>query len=400
MISDITETGILKIIDRIIFHIDMDAFFASCEEAINPELKGKPLIVGGTKDSRRGIVSCPNYLARAKGIKTAMPLVKALQLAPEGNFINGTRGLYSDFSKRVMNILYKYSPDIEQASIDEAYIDVTGVLHIYKGDYKKLAESIKDEIKKSLGITCSIGISSGKVFSKIASKYNKPDGITTIEPGKEKEFLAELPVERIPGVGKSTLKNLQKYNIRKIADLLKYDRSFYINEIGNFSEHLLDVANGIDNHRIHTEHENQKSLSKENTFYFDTNSIPFLKKELYTLLERALNRLRKKSLEAKTFTIKVKYFDLTVNQRSITRIKYSNLESDYFEDALKLLTELLKNKKKIRLLGVRFSELKKCEGNFQENIFIDNDKFKAITEKMDKIRSKYNFDIIKFGKNF
>ena len=129
--------------EKIIFHIDMDAFFASCEEAINPKLKGKPLVVGGTKEDVRSIVSCPNYLARAKGVRTAMPLKHAMQLVPEANFIRGTRGLYSDYSKRVREILYKYTPLVQPASIDEAYLDVTDILHLYKGDYVLLAEKLK-----------------------------------------------------------------------------------------------------------------------------------------------------------------------------------------------------------------------------------------------------------------
>jgi len=165
---------------RIIFHVDMDAFFASCEEAINPSLKNKPLVVGGNKKDRRGIVSCPNYLARAKGVKTAMPLTKAIRLVPEANFIRGTKGLYSDFSKKVLKVLQKYTPIIQQASIDEAYLDVTEVLHKYNGDYKKLAVIIKNDIKNTLDITCSIGIAANKVCTKIASKMNKPDGITLV----------------------------------------------------------------------------------------------------------------------------------------------------------------------------------------------------------------------------
>ena len=154
---------------RYILHVDMDAFFASCEEAVNPDLKGKPLIVGGTKNDTRGIVSCPNYLARKKGIRTAMPIARALQLAPEGNFIRGTRGIYSDYSKRVREIFYKYTPLIEPMSIDEAFLDVTQTLRPFKGDVYELAFALKEDVKNTLGITCSVGISSNKVCSKIAS---------------------------------------------------------------------------------------------------------------------------------------------------------------------------------------------------------------------------------------
>lgn len=380
----------------------MDAFFASCEEALNPVLKGKPLIVGGTKKDLRSIVSCPNYLARARGIRTAMPLSQALRLAPDGNFIRGTRGLYSDYSKRVREILYQYTPIVEPASIDEAYLEVSGVLHLHKNDPVFLAMKIKEEIKNKLHITCSVGISRKKVCSKIASKQNKPDGITLVPFGYEKDFLAPLPVQRIPGVGKATLVKLTKYGVKTIGDLLKFDKSFFENEIGVYSSYLYNVANGEDNRDVHSEsdEEHQKSLSKENTFWEDTNDMVFLKKELYSLLEKACTRLRKYKLTGKTLTVKVKYHDFTVNQKSFTRTRYSNLEMDFYEDALVMMKNLLGKGRKIRLLGVKFSELLDEDGAVQENLFFDEDKFKNIVTNLDKLRKKYNFDIIKFGKNF
>ncbi len=379
----------------------MDAFFASCEETLNPKLKEKPLIVGGTKEDTRSIVSCPNYLARAKGIRTAMPLSKALLLAPDGNFIRGTRGLYSDFSKRVMEILKNFCPEVYQASIDEAYLDVTGIIYKYKNNPVLLAEKIKDEIKKTLNITCSVGISKGKTISKIASKQNKPDGITYIRNGEEKEFLFPLPVQRIPGVGKATLEKMNRYGIKTIGDILKFDKSFFTNEIGFHSDYLYELASGIDKSELHDYEDARKSLSKENTFNFDTDDINFLTEELYSLLEKTCNRLRKYSDEAKTLTVKVKYFDFTVNQKSHSYTKYSNNEQDFYEDAKILLNKLMSKKKKIRLIGVKFSELR-CDTDImtQENLFINEDKFKKLNLNLDEIRKKYSFNIIKFGKNF
>jgi DNA polymerase IV len=388
-------------IEKVIYHIDMDAFFASCEEALNPSLKGKPLIVGGTKKDLRSIVSCPNYLARARGIRTAMPLTQALALAPDGNFIRGTRGLYSDFSKRVREILFSYTPIVEPASIDEAYLEVSGVLHAYKNNPVYLAQIIKDEIKNKLNITCSVGISRKKVVTKIASKQNKPDGITFVPFGKEKEFLAPLPVQRIPGVGKATLVKLTKYGVKTIGDLLKFDESFFENEIGVYSTYLYKVANGEDNRDVYSESGgHQKSLSKENTFYEDKDDMEFLSSELYSLLEKACARLRKYKITGKTLTVKVKYSDFTVNQKSFTRTRYSNLEMDFYEDALAMMKSLLGKGRRIRLLGVKFSELLDEGGAVQENLFYDEAKFKNIALNLDKIRKKYNFDIIKFGKNF
>lgn len=378
----------------------MDAFFASCEEALNPVLKEKPLIVGGTKEDTRSIVSCPNYLARKKGVRTAMPISKAILLAPDANFIRGTRGLYSDFSKKVMEILKNFCPVVYQASIDEAYLDVTGVIFKYQNNPVLFAEKIKNEIKSKLNITCSIGISKGKIISKIASKQNKPDGITYVESGKEREFLAPLPIQRIPGVGKATLQKMNKYGIKIINDILKFDKLFFINEIGIHSGYIYDIASGIDNSELYEYSEKRKSLSKENTFDFDTNDMNFLTAELYSLLEKGCNRLRKYSDEAKVLTVKVKYFDFTVNQKSHAYPDYSNNEQDYYEDAKILLNKLMSKNKKIRLLGIRFSELRSNSDITQENLFYDEDKFKQLNINLDKIRRKYDFNIIKFGKNF
>jgi DNA polymerase IV len=385
---------------QIIFHIDMDAFFASCEEAINPSLNDKPLIVGGTKKDTRSIVACPNYLARAKGIRTAMPLSKAMQLAPDGNFIRSTKGLYSDYSKRVREIFIKYTPLVEPVSIDEAYLEVSEVLSAWKGDYLKLANAIKEDIKETLHITCSIGISRNKVCSKIASRINKPDGVTLVPFENEKEFLADLPVEKIPGVGKSTLKKLNKYNIFFIKDLLKFPKEFYDESLGIHSRYLLNVANGIDNRKVNliSDYE-QKSLSNENTLSFDTSNKEFLYKELYYLLEKSCSRLRKKSLKSKCLTVKVKYSDFTVNQKSHTTQKYSNLEIDFYSDCITLLNMLFRRNKKIRLVGVKFSELIE-DSSYQEEIFTDEDKYSNLMTNIDKLRKKYKYDAITFGKTF
>jgi DNA polymerase-4 len=377
----------------------MDAFFASCEEAINPSLRNKPLIVGGTKQDVRSIVACPNYLARQRGVKTAMAITKAIQLVPEANFIRGTRGLYSTYSKKVREIFYKYTPLIQPISIDEAYLDVTNVLHSHNNDPVALADKIKDEIKDTLDITCSIGISTGKVFSKIASKVNKPNGVTYIEPGKEKEFLANLPVERIPGVGKAMLAKLNKYDIRKIGDILKYDREFFENEIGDYASFLINIANGIDHREVHVDDDDRKSLSKETTFDFDTNDLTFLRRELNILMERACFLLRKEKTLAKTVTVKIKYFDFKINQKSYTRPVYSNLEKDFYEDAMRLLEMAMASARKIRLLGIRFSELIEEKDYIQEDLFIDLDREKNLISKLDQLRTKYNFDIVKFGKS-
>jgi DNA polymerase-4 len=330
-----------------------------------------------------------------------MPLKKAMQLAPDGNFIRGTRGLYSYYSKKVRNIFYEFTPLVEPMSIDEAYLDVTDVLMPYSKDVFELAKSLKEKVKINLNITCSIGISSNKVCSKIASKQNKPDGITYVKFGEEKDFLSGLPVERIPGVGKATLKLLNKYGIFKIGDISKFESSFYLNELGMQSSYLLKVANGIDEREIVTfEDYEQKSLSKETTLNYDTDDKIFLEKELYFLLEKACSRLRKKNFMSRNLTVKVKYADFTVNQKSLINEKYSNLEMDFYDNSVKLLNLLVKKGKSIRLLGVRFADLSDCSDSVQEDIFNSENKYTKLIKNVDKLRDKFNFNIIKFGKTF
>ncbi|MBS1518107.1 MAG: DNA polymerase IV [Bacteroidetes bacterium] len=383
---------------KIIFHVDMDAFFASCEEAINPSLKLKPLVVGGTREDKRSIVACPNYLARAKGVRTAMPLTRAMLLVPDGNFIRSTRGLYSDYSKRVREIFYRYTPAVQPVSVDEAYLDVTGVLHLHSNDHLQLAEKIRKEIKDTLKITCSIGIAVNKICAKIASKLNKPDGVTLVPFGNEREFLSKMSIDKIPGVGKSTQLKLRKYGIELIGDILKFDQSFYDKEIGFHTSFLLNVANGKGSDTVKENDDERKSLSKENTFYEDVSDRDFLLSELYYLMEKCCQKLRKVKLKGRTITVKVKYFDFTVNQRSYTTLKYSNLETDFYEDAVMLLDKMLASKKKIRLLGVRFSEFVAGDDAVQENLFDDVDKKEKLLNKLDTIRKKYDFGIVKFGR--
>lgn len=383
---------------KIIFHIDMDAFFASCEEAINPSLRSKALVVGGTKEDKRSIVACPNYLARAKGVRTAMPLSRAMLLVPDGNFIRSTRGLYSDYSKRVREIFFKYTPAVQPVSVDEAYLDVTGVLHLHNNDHVLLAERIKNDIKETLDITCSIGIAVNKICAKIASKINKPDGVTVVPFGNEKEFLSKMTIDKIPGVGKATQERLKRYGINLIGDILKFDQSFYDKEIGFHTTFLINVANGRGSDNVKENSDERKSLSKENTFYEDVSDREFLLSELYSLMERCCQKLRKVKLKGRTVTVKVKYFDFTVNQRSYTTSKYSNLETDFYDDAVNLLDKMLLNKKKIRLLGVKFSEFVAGDDAVQENLFDDVDKKENLLNKLDKIRKKYDFGIVKFGR--
>ena len=216
--------------------------------------------------------------------------------------------------------------------------------------------------------------------------------------GNEKEFLSEMTIDKIPGVGKATQERLRKYGINLIGDILKFDQTFYDKEIGFHTAFLINVANGRGSDNVKENSEERKSLSKENTFYEDVSDREFLQSELYSLMERCCQKLRKVKLKGRTVTVKVKYFDFTVNQRSYTTSKYSNLETDFYEDAVSLLDKMLMNKKMVRLLGVKFSEFVAGDDAVQENLFDDVDKKENLLNKLDTIRKKYDFEIVKFGR--
>ncbi|MBK8553771.1 MAG: hypothetical protein IPL53_23060 [Ignavibacteria bacterium] len=212
--------------------------------------------------------------------------------------------------------------------------------------------------------------------------------------------MSKLPIKAIPGAGKSTQERLKRYGINLIEDLLKFDKSFYEHEIGIHTSFLLNVANGKGSDIVSENDEERKSLSKENTFFNDTLDKKFLLSELYYLIERCCEKLRATSMKARTITVKVKYFDFKVNQKSFTGSRYSNLEDDFYKDAIELLEKMLANKRKIRLLGVKFSEFVTGDDSIQENIFQDTDKKENLMKKIDRIRKKYDYDIVKFGRTF
>ena len=330
-------------------HIDMDAFYASVEQRDNPSLKGKPVVVGGTPESR-GVVSAASYEARKYGIKSAMAIKTALQLYPKLVIIQPDFKKYITISKKLKSIYHEYTDLVEPLSLDECYLDVT---ENKKGisTATEIAIELKKRIKEDLNLTASVGVAPNKLLAKIASEHNKPDGLFIIKPHQVDDFMKNLDVKNLWGVGKATYKVLQKMNIKTCGDLQKLSVVELVDSFGVFGETLYNFTRGIDNRKIELDQE-VKSIGSEITFPFDTNDIPFIKKNLYEQLEVVINRLIKYKIKAKTITVKMTYADF----KKITRSKTINYYTDDIKDIFRISGLLLKKseigKKKIRLIGI------------------------------------------------
>ncbi|MAT58670.1 MAG: DNA polymerase IV [Ignavibacteriae bacterium] len=379
---------------RIIFHLDLDAFFVSVERILDPSLKGKPVIVGGDPKGR-GVVAACSYEAREFGLHSAMPIKQAYRLCPQGIYIHGSLKEYSRFSKGVKKILEDYAPMIEQASIDEFYMDFTGTQKIY-GSMIMLGNKIQSEIKRLLGLPSSIGIAGNKTLAKIASDAMKPEGITYIYPGMEKEFLANMPIQVIPGVGRVTLKNLNAKGFFFIKDITKVSQDYFAAAYGKHGIELWEKANGKGNEYLNPPQE-RKSISKERTFGNDLIDKNEIEETLFSLTEKVCQLLRDRNWLTSTVSIKLRYSDFQTLTRAKS-IKATDDDKLIFDTAKALFKKAYTRRVGIRLIGIHlsnFSEFSDQEFLFEDAEIKRNKMFKAIT----KIRDKYGFTSINYGKN-
>lgn len=383
---------------RTIFLLDIDCFFASVEMALHPELRGKPLCVGGHR-GERGIVACPNYEARAYGVKTAMPLRTADKLLPpEAVFVPGHHKLYGEYSERVMNILYDFTPDIEQVSIDEAYMDVTGCLHFWGRDPLRMAEAMQERIWNDCGLSVSIGVASNKVCAKIAAGLRKPKGLVVVPHGQEKEFLAPLPIEVVPGIGVKTTPKLHALGIFTVADVLSLQ-----SEIRNptssmrwLSHYLMTIATGHDEQVMQYDRV-EKSMSRDTTFWHDTNDREFIESTLYYLAERCCKTLRERKQMAATVTTKVRFTDFTTVQKQTTLSLPTANEEDIFSAAQKLLHVLLPVRRMIRLVGVKVSHLVDTATMQMQLDVAQSEKRSSLHSRLDGLQEKFGYTAIQWG---
>jgi DNA polymerase-4 len=379
---------------RCIFHIDLDAFFVSVEQAFNLELKGKPVIVGGDPE-RRGVVASASYEARPFGIHAGMPLSKARRLCPQAIFIRANFSRYREASNRFMEILADFSPDIEPLGLDEAYLDVTGCEEPY-GSPRQLARAIKERINKELNITASVGIATCKVVAKIASDLCKPDGLLEIASGKEQAFLNPLPIAKLPGVGEKTEQSLKEMGITTIGELASLPLDTIKRQFGATGAVLHSYSRGIDEREVEAPGE-AKSISQELTFAHDTLDRNFLEANLHNLCQEVCQELRSQNKSAKCVAIKLRYADFKTITRQVTLQEASDVTQVIFTTAQQLLNKTLaKQEKPIRLIGIRVSSL---VGEEKQLRMFDSRvaKLGHLDQAVDKIRKKYGSTAIKSG---
>ena len=379
--------------DRQIMHIDMNSFYASCEQAANPELRNVPLIVGGDPEKRKGIVLAASYDAKRYGVKTTMTLNEAARLCPDAVFIRANHELYEEMSEQVMQIFAEYAPVMEQLSIDEAFLDMTGTEQLY-GDLKKLARKIQNRIMDELMLPCSVGISSNKLLAKMASDFKKPMGITTIYPDDIKEMIWPLKVSELFGVGKKTAMKLNQLGIRTIGELAKTDIGVLSGLLGEGTAMMLhNYANGIDPSPVVSSRDEIKSIGHEMTYPEDLTRIEDILRELLVLVDKTAYRLRQKGQKGKTISIKIKLNDFTLITRAHTISEVTDSADCIYQVAKELVTSC-KIAKPIRLLGVTVSNFED-DSIKQLSLFSQDNDRKKLDSMLDEIRGKYGFDAIK-----
>ncbi len=381
--------------ERTILHIDMDAFFAAIEVLDHPELKGKPVIVGGT--TNRGVVSTASYEARSFGVHSAMPIFKAREKCPGGVFLKVNMERYKKVSGNIMKILEDFTPLVEKVSIDEAYLDITGTEDLL-GTPEQIAKQIKGRIYMETRLTCSIGIAPNKFLAKIASDMHKPDGLTIIQADEVDTFLSELSVEKIPGVGRRTVEALKRYGIKTAGEIKAFSRDQLVKRFGKLGLRLHELSHGRDSSAVLPSRE-IKSISSEETLPYDTGDLCLLMDTLKQHAETVARRLRNHGLKGKTVTIKIKFNDFTAATKAQTIAGATDSSKMILYNALQLLADQ-PLKKKVRLIGVEVSNLLKDSEDAQMSLFHlgpNEERERKLDRAMDEIREKFGRKVIKRG---
>jgi len=384
--------------ERIILHIDMDAFFASIEQRDNPELKGKPVIVGGGVENK-GVVSTASYEARKFGIHSAMPIYQAKQLCPAGIFIKGNYQKYAFESVKIINICHTIAPIVEPVSVDEAFLDVSGSIPFFKSK-KQIAETLQNKILQRLHLTCSIGIAPNKLLAKIASEMNKPSGIKIIEKNEVKQLLDNLPIEKMFGIGKKTAITLKNFGVYSAGDLGRFPESILIKKFGKVGKQLSLMGKGIDSSPVVpvSKTSKPKSIGNEITLSKNIGNKEKLRGVLLQLTHKTAYRLRRKHASAHTITLKVKYDNFSVNTFNHTVEQAVNYDYEIYRIVIDLFDKINLGFHKIRLLGIRLSNMEFADDPIQLEIFsVYKKKFANISWAVDKLKQKYGEEIINIG---
>jgi DNA polymerase IV (DinB-like DNA polymerase) len=346
---------------RIIIHMDMDHFFTAVEEREHPDYKGKPVVVGADpkQGKGRGVVSTSNYEARKAGVRSGMPISRAWKLCPKAIYLPPNFPLYIEVSLEIMDIARKYADKFEQWGIDEAFLDITARAKDY-AEAEALAKQIKQEILENERLTCSIGVGPNKLVAKVASDYQKPDGLTIVKEDEAERFLAPLPARRLLWVGRKTEAKLKAMGISTIGDLARYDPNVLAENFGVMGTQMHLMARGVDRSEVEQRTE-VKSISHETTFEEDTDDAEAVLKALDALAEGVSKETLTQNLFFKTVTVKLRYENFETHTRSKTLQFMTNRTQDLQKTAKELLQPYLRGDRKVRLIGVRVSTFVKGE---------------------------------------
>ncbi|WP_334111619.1 DNA polymerase IV [Paucihalobacter sp.] len=367
--------------ERAIVHMDLDTFFVSCERLLDSRLIGKPVLIGGTSD--RGVVASCSYEARKFGVHSAMPMRMAKQLCPEAIVLRGNSGIYSKFSNDVTEVIKDSVPLYEKTSIDEFYIDLTGMDKFF--GCHKLASELRQRIIKETGIPISFGLSINKTVSKIATGEAKPNNEINIIKGTEKPFLAPLSVKKIPMVGNVTYKTLCDLGVKRIQTVQEMPMELMHKVLGSNGLTIWKKANGIDNSPV-VQYQERKSISTERTFGKDTTDVNKLKGMIIAMTENLAYQLRRGNKLTACVTFKIRYSDFqTYTQQK--HVAYTAMDHNLIPAVLDLFYKLYNRRLLVRLIGVKFSHL--VEGGQQINLFEDNQKHLNLIQSIDKLRERY-----------
>ncbi len=371
--------------ERTILHVDLDAFFAAVEQRDRPELRGRPVVVGGAGgEDARGVVSAASYEARQFGIHSAMSLREAYRRCPDAVFLPVDGRRYQAASRDVMGILRRFTPLVEPISIDEAFLDVTGSFALF-GDGPAIARRIKDEVRTEVGLTASVGVASTKLVAKVASDLRKPDGLVVVPVGEEAAFLAPLPIGRLWGVGEKTAAALAEYSVRTIGDLAGLPPDLVVRRFGKHGASLVERARGIDPDPVH-DGDPAKSVGHEHTFDVDTSDPEVIERTLLAMAEGVAGRLRSAGVRAGTVTVKIRDDGFRTITRQRTLAEPTDLTDPIYATALDLARPELRGMR-VRLLGVTASNLGERE---QLALFDATDpRRRRAVEAADSLRRRY-----------
>lgn len=373
-----------------IFHVDMDAFFVSVEELYDPSLKGKAVVVGGQRD-QRGVVSAASYEARKFGVHSALPLRTAALRCPHAIFLDGHPERYREYSHRVHRVLESFTPKVEMASVDEAYLDMAGSERLW-GPPLRAAHLLHERMKQETGLNCSIGISTSRLVAKVASDQAKPNGVLWVQPGAEAGFLAPLDIRKLPGVGKVTEQKLHELGIQRVGDLARLETSFLERRFGQWGLALAGKSHGLDaGGWFDSEiggHEDPKSISHEHTFDEDTADAEKLEATLARLTEKVARRLREHAFHARTVHLKLRDSSFATLTRAKTLPAPTQLDQELIQASREMFRNAW-NRTKVRLIGVGVSGFERTEGQLDLLQAEQQERARRALSAVDRLRDKF-----------